>query len=81
MTASEAQEAKSLLLEHNDRYRQLDSEHHQLDRRLHELTQKTYLSTSEQLEEVTLKKRKLVLKDRMEGMARDYSKARGPTAQ
>lgn len=81
MTALETQEAKSLLLQHDDRYRQLDSEHHQLDRRLHELTEKTYISTSDQLEEATLKKRKLVLKDRMESMARDYGKALGPAAQ
>ncbi|MDA1183092.1 MAG: YdcH family protein [Acidobacteria bacterium] len=81
MTASETQEAKSQLLQQDGRYRELDSEHHQLDLRLHALTEKSYLSTSEQLEEVTFKKRKLVLKDRMERMARDHGKARGPTTQ
>ena len=81
MSGIQTQAAKSLLLQHDDRYRQLDTEHHQLDDRLHQLTGKPYLSTSEQLEEVTLKKRKLALKDLMEGMARDYSKIRGPAPQ
>lgn len=79
MSETETQAAKSLLLQTDDRYRQLKTEHHELDHRLHQLTEKTYRSTSEQLEEVTLKKRKLALKDLMEGMARDYSKTRGPT--
>ena len=75
MNAAEAQEVKNLLLQNDDQYRQLAAQHHQLDHRLHELTDKPYLSTSEQLEEVTLKKRKLALKDRMEEMAREYSHA------
>ena len=41
-----------------------------LDDRLHELTAKHYLSEPEQVEEVTLKKRKLQLKDRMEDILR-----------
>jgi uncharacterized protein YdcH (DUF465 family) len=71
MSAAEAQEVKNLLLRSNDHYRQLAERHHQLDDRLHELTEKHYLSGTEQLEEVTLKKRKLALKDQMEAIARD----------
>ena len=41
----------------------LVTKHHELESRLHELTEKSYLSEPEQLEEVTLKKRKLLLKD------------------
>lgn len=48
-----------------DAYRELAEEHQLLDRRLHELTERPYLSTTEQLEETTLKKRKLALKDQM----------------
>ena len=72
MNAEEAQAVKNLLLAENDGYRQLAEQHHELDHRLHELTGKSYLSTSEQLEEVALKKQKLVLKDRMEEIARNY---------
>jgi uncharacterized protein YdcH (DUF465 family) len=75
MDAAEAQDVKHLLLRNDDQYRQLAAQHHQLDHRLHELSNKHYLSTSEQLEEVTLKKRKLALKDRMEGLAREYAHA------
>ena len=73
MNAAEAQDVKNLLLQQDDQYRQLVEQHHELDHRLHELTDKHYLSTSEQLEEVTLKKRKLALKDRMEEMTRHYA--------
>ena len=73
MNAAEAQEVKNLLLQHDDQFRQLVEQHHQLDHRLHELTDKHYLSASEQLEEVTLKKRKLALKDQMEVIVRGYA--------
>ena len=75
MNGAEAQEVKSLLLQNDDQYRQLAEQHNQLDHRLHELADKPYPSTSEQLEKVTLKKRKLAVKDRMEEMAREYSHA------
>ena len=76
MDAAEAQEVKNLLLQEDDNFRQLAEQHSQLDRRLHELTDKHYLSDTEQFEEVTLKKRKLALKDRMEEIARGYAQAR-----
>lgn len=72
MNAAEAQDVKALLLQQSDQYRQLAEQHYQLDHRLHELTDKPYLSPSEQLEEVTIKKRKLALKDRMEAIAREF---------
>ena len=72
MSAAEAQEVKNLLLQSDDNYRQLANRHQELDTRLHELSEKHYLSTTEQYEEVTLKKRKLALKDQMEAIARHY---------
>jgi len=69
---AETQDLKHLLLETNDEYRQLAAKHHELDDRLHELTTKHYLSDNEQFEEVTLKKRKLQLKDKMEEIARSH---------
>jgi uncharacterized protein YdcH (DUF465 family) len=69
---AEAQELKHQLLDNNEEYRQLATKHHELDDRLHELTSKHYLSDSEQLEESTIKKRKLLLKDRMESIVREF---------
>jgi uncharacterized protein YdcH (DUF465 family) len=60
---------KEFLLE-NDEYRKLDAQHHEFDDRLRTLMDKTILSDDEQLEETTLKKKKLQLKDRMEAIAR-----------
>ena len=77
MSPAEAQEVKSLLMQCDEKYRALSERHHQLDDRLHELTEKHYLSSSEQFEEATLKKRKLALKDEMETLAREYSRAHG----
>ena len=54
----------------NDELHQLAAKHHELEHRLHELTAKHYLSEPEQVEEVTLKKRKLLLKDRMQDILR-----------
>ena len=67
-----AEDLKHLLIETNDEYRQLASKHHSLDDRLLELEAKYYLSDSEQFEEISLKKRKLQLKDRMESIVREH---------
>jgi uncharacterized protein YdcH (DUF465 family) len=77
MSAAEAQEVKALLLQSDDTYRQLANRHHELDTRLHELTEKHYLTASEQMEEVTLKKRKLACKDQMEAIARQFRDTHG----
>ncbi len=61
---------KELLLKTDEEFHTLAEQHQQLDSRLHELTEKHYLSAPEQVEEVTLKKRKLQLKDRMESIRR-----------
>jgi uncharacterized protein YdcH (DUF465 family) len=73
MSPAETQEVKNFLLQSHPQYRELAERHHQLDDRLHELTDRHYLTTSEQFEEVTLKKRKLALKDQMELIAREYA--------
>ena len=76
MSPVEAQDVRNVLLHNNDTYRALAERHHELDDRLHQLTDRHYLSSSEQLEEVTLKKKKLALKDQMEQIAREYAQAR-----
>jgi uncharacterized protein YdcH (DUF465 family) len=69
------EEMKKKLLESNDEFRQLATQHHDLDERIHDLAIRQYLSEPEQLEEVTLKKKKLQLKDQMENILRHH---RGP---
>ena len=54
----------------DDEYRQLEVQHHEYEGRLGELADKAVLSEEEQVEETTLKKRKLQIKDRMQEMAR-----------
>ena len=68
----QSQDLKAMLLQTDSEFHQLASQHHELDDRLHELTLKPYLSEPEQVEEVTLKKRKLALKDRMESILRQH---------
>ena len=71
------QDLKSVLLSTDEEFSQLAAKHHELDDRLHQLTAKVYLSEPEQVEETTLKKRKLQLKDRMEDIRR--LRASGPS--
>ena len=59
----------------DEEYTDLAARHHELDERLSQLTAKHYLSEPEQLEEATLKKRKLQLKDRMEDIRRRRASA------
>ena len=72
MQTANVQELKELLLKTDEEFRQLATQHHELDDRLHELSSKPYLSETEQLEEVRLKKRKLHLKDKMEEIVRRH---------
>ncbi len=67
-----AQDLKNLLLESDDEFKELAARHRDLEQRLEQLSKRHYLSEPEKLEEVTLKKRKLQIKDRMEDIARRY---------
>jgi uncharacterized protein YdcH (DUF465 family) len=67
------EELKQKLLQTDDEFRQLATQHHELDERIHNLASRHYLSEPEQLEEVTLKKRKLHLKDQMESILRRHT--------
>ena len=68
----QSQDLKQVLLQTDQEFNQLAAKHHELEGRLRELTTKSYLSEPEQVEEVTLKKRKLQLKDRMEDIMRRH---------
>lgn len=67
-----ADELKVRLLESDEEFRQLAVQHQDLEQRLNLLSGKSYLSEQEQFEQMTLKKRKLQLKDRMEDIVRRY---------
>jgi uncharacterized protein YdcH (DUF465 family) len=60
------------LVRGDEEYRQLEVQHHHFESRLGELAEKAVLSDDEQVEEITLKKKKLQLKDRMQEIARRY---------
>jgi uncharacterized protein YdcH (DUF465 family) len=64
----DAHQLRDLLMQSDQEFRELALKHHELDDRLHELSSRAFLSETEQIEEVQLKKRKLLLKDRMEGI-------------
>ena len=68
----DASELKTYLLQTDEEFRRLATQHHELEERLHSLSSKSYLSDADQLEEVTLKKKKLQLKDRMEEILRRH---------
>ncbi|MGE0811955.1 MAG: YdcH family protein [Vicinamibacterales bacterium] len=67
---SDIEETRRRLLESSDVFRQLATDHQSLDTRLKTLTEKPHLTEDEQLEEVSLKKQKLRLKDQMEDLIR-----------
>jgi uncharacterized protein YdcH (DUF465 family) len=50
----------------------LFDEHRSLESRLIELSSHRYLSDNEQMEEVTLKKKNLALKDKMQQLLRSF---------
>src|SRR4029453_5569890 len=69
---ADSSDLKEVLMRTDTEFHTLAERHHQLEDRLNELTARHYLSEPEQLEEVTLKKRKLQLKDRMEDILRGH---------
>jgi uncharacterized protein YdcH (DUF465 family) len=63
---------RAVLLESHDEFRQLVTEHHTLDQQIRELSNIHYLTEQQQFDEMSLKKRKLALKDRIEGIVRQH---------
>jgi uncharacterized protein YdcH (DUF465 family) len=61
-----------ILSTEDNEFRQWLDEHHACESRLGELITKNEVSTDEELEEKTLKKRKLQLKDQMAARIRTY---------
>ena len=63
---------KQYLLANDTHFAELYNEHQGYEKRLMELTELSYPSEHEQMEEQTLKKKKLYLKDQMEEIMRHH---------
>jgi uncharacterized protein len=63
---------RDYLMAHDEQYRELVNEHRKYEARLSELASLHYPNDDEQLEETILKKKKLILKDQMEAIARKF---------
>ena len=66
------EELKRRLLESDEEFRQLATQHHDLEERLHGYADRHHLTQPEHVEELTLKKQKLYLKDQMESLLRRH---------
>ncbi|PYS22539.1 MAG: hypothetical protein DMF72_13065 [Acidobacteria bacterium] len=75
MDMSQADNLKEELMTSNPEFREMAREHGRYEQRLSELSALTYPSDEEQLEEVTLKKKKLALKDQMYSLMLQAEKA------
>jgi uncharacterized protein YdcH (DUF465 family) len=60
------------LWEENEEFRQLKEEHAWFHRKVEDLDKKSFLTPAERLQREELKKRKLVLKDKMEKIMTSY---------
>ena len=63
------------LIRENQNFKDLVRQHQDYEKRLTELAQLTYPNDDELLEETTIKKKKLVVKDEIHEIMQDYSKS------
>jgi len=75
MEITKADSLKEELMASNPEFRELAREHGRYEERLSELSALAYPNDEEQLEEVTLKKKKLALKDQMYSLMLQAEKA------
>ena len=73
MDISTVDAVKQELSKQNPIFRDLVEQHQNFEKRLSELAELTYPNDDELLEEATLKKKKLVIKDEMYSMMERYS--------
>ena len=71
---------KEQLIAIDPEFRELAREHGRYEERLSELSSLQYPSDEEQLEEITLKKKKLAVKDQMQAIILRHQKAKSSTA-
>ena len=75
MDVSTSESVKEELMRESQTFRDLVHQHQSYEKRLTELASLTYPSESEQIEELTIKKKKLTVKDEIYSMISEYSKA------
>jgi uncharacterized protein YdcH (DUF465 family) len=67
-------ELRQQLLSTDDEFRKLAAEHQSYDEQLEQLSRRHHLSDEEKIQEITLKKKKLMLKDQMYSIVQKYRK-------
>ena len=73
MDMSTVDPVRDELIKSNSAFRDLVHQHQDFEARLSELAHLTYPSDDEQLEEITLKKRKLLIKDEIYAMMQQHA--------
>jgi uncharacterized protein len=74
METTSTDSVKEELMTRDPEFRELAREHTRYEQRLSELSALSYPSDEEQLEEITLKKKKLAIKDQMYSIILQYQK-------
>ena len=75
-----SQTVREVLLQENEEFQRLAHKHEELEERLTFLSGKIFLSDEEKLEEVTLKKKKLAVKDKMATLIRNHEGKRSTSS-
>ncbi len=65
-------ELRQQLLARDEQFKRLAAEHQSYDEQLEQLSRRHHLTDAERIQEITLKKRKLMLKDQMYSMVQKY---------
>lgn len=69
------QEIIEKLKQENEEFKRLSAEHKSLDSKLVDIDKKRYLNSDEEIERKKLQKQKLIKKDKMAQLIRDYRKS------
>ena len=67
-------ELRQQLLSKDNEYKRLAEEHQSYDEQLAQLSRRLHLSEEDRIQEITLKKKKLLLKDQMYSIVQRYRK-------
>ena len=79
METTNTDSLREQLMTSDPEFRELAREHGRYEERLSELSSLTYPNDEEQLEEITLKKKKLAIKDQMQSMILQYKNGKEST--